>query len=346
MVNLDSWRGRRVLITGHTGFKGAWLASLCIEAGADVYGLGLPPVQPTNAFSLLGVQARMRSTIADLRDPLAVRRVVDEADPEFVFHLAAQALVGEGYRNPVETFETNVLGTVHLLQALRGRSTRGLVVVTSDKCYRNYERREGYREDEALGGDDPYSSSKAAAELVTHAYRASFDDLPPTATARAGNVIGGGDWSRDRLVPDIVQAALRGRPPVLRYPHSVRPWQHVLESLAGYMTLAERLPRDPRAASAWNFGPLDAGASVAELTENMLRALGRPPVWEEAVEAAEHEAALLHVDSTKARTHLGWASKMTVRETIVWTADWYRAWIAGHDMRAMTLRQIEDYLKR
>ena len=346
MVNLDTWRGRRVLITGHTGFKGAWLATLLVEAGAEVHGVALPPAQPTNAFTLLGLQERMHSTIADIRDAHAVRAVVGRGDPEFVFHLAAQSLVRDGYRHPVETFETNVLGTVHVLEALRRTSTRGIVVVTSDKCYRNQERREGYREDEPLGGDDPYSSSKAAAELVTHAYRMSFSDLPPTATARAGNVIGGGDWSRDRLVPDIVEAARAGRPPALRYPDSVRPWQHVLESLCGYLALAERLAENPSAAGAWNFGPPDEGATVAELTESLLRALGRPPAWERVEGVSEHEAALLHVESTKARTHLGWSSKLNVKETIDWTAQWYRAWSAGLDMRATTLRQIEDYLKR
>lgn len=346
VVQFDSWLGRRVLITGHTGFKGAWLATLLTDAGADVYGLSLPPVQPTSAYDLLGVHKRTNSTLADIRDRQALRDVVGRADPEIVFHLAAQALVRDGYRHPVETFETNVLGTVNLLEALRGRSTRAIVVVTSDKCYRNRERHEGYREDDPLGGDDPYSSSKAAAELVAHAYRSSYPDLPPVATARAGNVIGGGDWSRDRLVPDIVQAALEQRPPILRYPQSVRPWQHVLESLSGYLALAERLVEDPHAASAWNFGPPQEGATVAELTEYLLRALGRPTVWQRAGDPTDHEAALLHVDSTKARTELGWSNRLDVHETIEWTAKWYRAWIRGEDMREATSAQIEDYFQR
>jgi len=339
------WRGRRILITGHTGFKGSWLVAMLRAAGADIAGLALEPQTSPNLFTLLELEREIDSRIVDVRDLELVRKTVFETKPEIVFHLAAQALVRAGYDSPVETFATNVMGTANLLEALRdAEGLRAVVVVTSDKCYKNREWLWGYREDEMLGGEDPYSSSKAAAELVTHAYRRSFfAHGARIATARAGNVIGGGDWATDRLVPDVINASLRGEPPALRSPHSVRPWQHVVEPLAGYMTLAEKLLESAEFADAWNFGPVgEQHVTVAGLAQALLTAMGRPPDWV-AGEQGPHEAKLLRLDATKARTLLGWRSKLDDAAAVAWTAAWYRAWHEGENVRALTLSQIEEY---
>ena len=341
------WRGRRVLITGHTGFKGAWLASVLLRSEAIVTGLALEPAGQHNLFEVLELRRRMHSVIGDIRDKKHLRMVVAETQPQIVFHLAAQAIVRTSYRDPLETFDTNVMGTAKVLESLRGvEGLAAAIVVTSDKCYRNREWIWPYREDDALGGEDPYSASKAATELVAHAYAASYDDLPPVLTARAGNVIGGGDWSVDRLVPDIVAASAEGRAPVLRYPGAVRPWQHVLDPLHGYIVLAERASRGEDISGAWNFGPSDSGATVGQLTEALLQALGRPPSWETIGDAQPHEAGTLRVDSTKARQLLGWRSKLSTSDAIDWTARWYRDWMMGADMIGATDKQIDEYAGR
>lgn len=339
------WRGRRVLVTGHTGFKGAWLATMLLRLGAKVYGLALAPATKPNLFDLLRIDREIDSTIGDIRDADVVRRSLQETKPEYVFHLAAQALVRQGYEQPIETYATNVLGTAHILEATRGvSSVRGVVVVTSDKCYRNREWIWAYREDEALGGNDPYSSSKAAAELVAHAFAASYarDDLR-IATARAGNVIGGGDWSADRLVPDIVRAVADDRALVLRYPKSVRPWQHVLEPLTGYLMLGAALHAGDF-GGAWNFGPQQyAHVSVEELASSVFTALGKPARIEIDAGTHPHEAAQLRLDSTKANELLGWRGKLDAKETVTWTANWYRDVASGASARDVTLGQIEEY---
>ena len=305
------WRGTKVLVTGHTGFKGAWLSAWLAGMGASVTGVALPPETSPNLFDLLGLARDVDSLLRDVRDLEAMQGVFRSAQPEVVFHLAAQALVRRSYADPVQTYATNLMGTVHVLEAARATpSVRAVVNVTSDKCYENRETQHAYRETDAMGGHDPYSSSKGAAELITSAYRRSFfaTDGKLLASARAGNVIGGGDWSEDRLIPDCVRAFSAGRDLVLRDPLAVRPWQHVLEPLAGYLLLAERLAAgEAAAADAWNFGPDDAdSASVGRVVNEIVRLWGGSARWRQDDIAQPHEAHLLRLDVSKARQQLGW----------------------------------------
>lgn len=325
----EFYSGRRVLVTGHTGFKGAWLVSWLKLLGAEVSGFALAPEQ-ISLFEAAGIAHRMDSMLGDVRDPKELGRALVARRPELVFHLAAQSLVRRSYRDPLETYSTNVLGTAHLLEACRHcESVRAVVVVTSDKCYENREWQWGYRENEPLGGHDPYSSSKAAAELVTAAYRSSFfakDGRVGIASARAGNVIGGGDWCEDRLVPDIVRGAFGGKRIVIRNPSSTRPWQHVLEPLAGYLRLAERLHVEPAAFSeAFNFGPSDADVEVGVVAQKLVARLGCGALeLRQRAEDAPHEARTLKLDSSKARTRLGWSPLLSFEDALSLTADWYR----------------------
>jgi CDP-glucose 4,6-dehydratase len=357
MVDRDFWRGRCVFLTGHTGFKGGWLATWLLDMGARVAGYALKPETEPSYFAHCGLAERMTSTIGDVRQEQDLRAALAEHAPEIVFHLAARPLVRTSYRMPVETFAVNVLGTVHLLEAARhAPPVRAVVVVTSDKCYHNQERERGYHEEEPLGGHDPYSASKAGAELVTAAYRRSFFDgagAGGVATARAGNVIGGGDWSTDRLVPDAMRALERGEPVIVRNPDAVRPWQHALEPLAGYLMLAQALHADAgRYAGAWNFGPLDADTvSVATLVDLVIGAHGSG-TWRRAsaddTAAAPHEAGILRLDCTKAAEHLQWRPKLTLSEAVRLTVDWYRAarHRSGRSMYDMTVEQIHAYEMR
>ncbi len=325
------YAGRRVLVTGHTGFKGSWLALWLHSMGAHVSGLALPADAGPNHARLL--QLPLDEALIDLRDAATVRAALHRLQPEFVFHLAAQALVRPGYRAPAATFDTNVMGLVNLLEAVRATPSVGVLVnATSDKCYANLDTRRGYVEADALGGHDPYSASKACAEIVSASYRSSFfshDDgrghAVALATARAGNVVGGGDWSNDRLIPDLVRSAVSGNAVAIRYPHATRPWQHVLEPLAGYLLLGQRLLIDPQtAAQAWNFGPDASGHfSVAEVIDGF--ANHWPAVRTEAdCSVALHEAALLHLDCTKARAQLGWRPVWDAPTALARTARWYR----------------------
>ena len=338
------WRGRRVFLTGHTGFKGGWLSLWLQRLGAEVTGYALPPSKSPSLFAEADVATGMTSVIGDIRELSALKRAVAESAPEIVFHLAAQPLVRASYADPIETYSTNVLGTVNLFEAVRSQgSVRAIVNVTSDKAYENREWAQGYRETDPMGGHDPYSSSKGCAELVTAAYRRSFG--LSLASARAGNVIGGGDWSPDRLVPDVLAALAAGRPVEIRHPAATRPWQHVLEPLRGYLTLAERLLFDPkRFAEAWNFGPDEASCQpVSAVVGECLRVWGAEASWGAQAGDHPHEASYLKLDSSKARTALGWAPKLSLPEAISLTVDWHRRWLAGSDMRSFTLLQIEQH---
>jgi CDP-glucose 4,6-dehydratase len=335
-----------VAVTGHTGFKGAWLCEWLLRAGARVSGLALPPETSPSLFTLLRLGDRMASTFGDVRDAATVDAWLTAQRPSVVFHLAAQPLVLQSVADPVGTYATNVMGTVHVLDALRRTSSvTAAVVVTSDKCYENAGWDWPYRESDPMGGKDPYSSSKGAAELVVSAYRRTyFESGPAVASARAGNVIGGGDWSTDRIVPDIVRALEAGREPVLRFPRAVRPWQHVLDALAGYIRLAERLQSDRDAATGWNFGPAESSVrTVADLTEGFLAAWGTGGRHAYDPAGAKHDAASLRLDSSRARLHLGWQPKLDFDQAVAWTAEWYRGWHAGHDVAALAAGQLDRY---
>jgi len=352
-VTPGSWKGRRVFLTGHTGFKGAWLSLWLTQMGAQVWGYALRPHTEPNLFGLLGLEGDMRSTIADIRDCAALRRTLEEAQPDTVIHMAAQALVRESYARPEETYAVNVMGTVHLLDAIRSvSSVRAVVIVTSDKCYENRAWLWGYREDEPMGGDDPYSSSKGCAEIVTAAYRRSF--FPPAqyerhrvaiASARAGNVIGGGDWAQDRLVPDMIRAFSSGAPALIRHPNAVRPWQHVLEPLSGYLALAERLHRDgAEFAEGWNFGPSDEETkTVGWIADQLSARWAGGAAWNADGAKGPPEAAYLKLDCSKARSRLQWRPRWSLEDALGRIVDWHKAHEAGGDMRAFSLRQIREY---
>ncbi len=345
------WRGRRVFVTGHTGFKGSWLCHWLLAEGAEVSGYALAPVTTPALFDLLGLATRMRHTVGDVRDHQAVLAAVSAARPEVVLHLAAQPLVRLSYREPRATWETNVLGTVNVLDAVRANGeVRACVVVSSDKCYENREWLWGYREDEAMGGHDPYSSSKGATELAVTSWRRSFfaDSAGcRVASARAGNVIGGGDWSADRIVTDFVLAIQAGRPLRLRHPQATRPWQHVLEPLSGYLNLAWRLCQEDgqRFAEGWNFGPADTSVTTVEnLARQLVAAYGSGTVEIAADSPQVHEAGLLKLDCSKAAARLGWRGVWDVAETARRTAAWYREQQAGRSAVAMVDADLLAYV--
>jgi CDP-glucose 4,6-dehydratase len=345
------WAKRNVLITGHTGFKGAWLALWLQELGAQVCGFALEPPTSPSLFEGANVAQGMTSMLGDVRDLSHVERVFRTHQPEVVFHLAAQPLVRQSYRTPVETFATNVLGTTHVLEAVRRTPSVGaVVVVTTDKCYENVGLRRGYCEEDPLGGHDPYSASKACAELAASAYYRSFlaDRSIGVATARAGNVVGGGDWAADRILPDAVRSIQKKSVLRVRSPSAIRPWQHVLEPLAGYLLLAERLFEEPaRFSGPWNFGPDEASCvTVAELLDVFFENWGAGR-WSLASHARQHhEAAILRLDASKARAELGWRPQFELSQAIELTAHWYREALAtnqGDKLRALTSEQIEWY---
>lgn len=347
-VTPEFWRGRRVFITGHTGFKGGWLALWLDSLGAQVHGYSTAPPTDPNLYTAARVADSLAShTIGDIRDLAGLERAVAHAQPEVAFHMAAQPLVRYSYAEPIETFAVNALGTAHVLEALR-RCTdlRAVVSVTTDKCYENREWLWGYRETEPLGGRDPYSASKACAELVTHAYRQSFmaERGVAVASARAGNVIGGGDWAADRLVPDFFRAADAGTSLEIRHPDATRPWQHVLEPLAGYIQVAEALAADPAAyAGAWNFGPTDEGIRPVRWILDHLCSRVPGTRWHTASGQQPHEATLLKLDSSKANTLLNWRPRWRLAEALDHTVDWHRVWRGGGDARAACLAQIAAY---
>ncbi|MFC4592929.1 CDP-glucose 4,6-dehydratase [Sphingobium tyrosinilyticum] len=345
------WRGKRVLLTGHTGFKGGWAAMWLELLGAEVYGLALSPAGASGGEALWHAIGRPgnRCGFADIRDAAAVEAAFVTARPDVVLHMAAQALVHASYEDPVTTFDTNVMGLINVLEvARRSPGLKAIVNVTSDKCYENTEQVWAYRETEPMGGSDPYSASKGCAELVTASYRRSFFNRPEgplLASARAGNVIGGGDWSPDRLVPDCVRSFSRQADVLIRNPLSTRPWQHVLEPITGYLMLAQALiERGADAAQGWNFGPPDDDAwPVGRIVDALAEAWGSGVGWGRDETVRPHEAMLLRVDASKARLGLGWRPRLPIGEGLAWTVDWYKSVAAGQSARTVTMNHIRAY---
>lgn len=352
-MNPAFWQGKRVFLTGHTGFKGCWMALWLQSLGAKVTGFALPPPTQPSLFELAHVENGMHSVIGDIRDLDLLVNAMREAQPEIVLHMAAQPLVRYSYQHPVETYATNVMGTVHLLEAVRTiGGVKAVVNITTDKCYENREWVWGYRENEPMGGYDPYSNSKGCAELVTASYRSSFFNPADyarhgtaVATARAGNVIGGGDWAQDRLIPDIIAAFEKGQPVNIRNPNAIRPWQHVLEPLRGYLMLAERLYNEgPAFAEAWNFGPNDDDARpVGWIVEALVEQWGDDARWQQDQGEHPHEATWLKLDISKVRQRLGWQPQLRLANALQYIVDWAKQRQAGADIRTLTLGQIQHY---
>ena len=352
-MNPSFWQGKRVLLTGHTGFKGSWLSLWLQSMGAQVTGYALAPPTNPSLFNIAEVAQGMTSVIGDIRDLSNLQAVFAEHQPEIVIHMAAQPLVRYSYQNPVETDSANVMGTVHLLEAVRNTpGVKAVVNITTDKCYENREWSWGYRENEPMGGFDPYSNSKGCAELVSAAYRSSFFNADTyaqhgvaTATVRAGNVIGGGDWAQDRLIPDILSAFEQGRKVDIRNPHAVRPWQHVMEPLSGYLTLAEQLfEHGPSFGEGWNFGPNDEDAKpVGWIAEQMAALWGADAQWQVDTGVHPHEAHYLKLDISKARSRLDWHPALRLKDALALIIDWSKQRAAGTNMRQLTLSQLQAY---
>jgi CDP-glucose 4,6-dehydratase len=350
---VNPWHGRRVFLTGHTGFKGGWLAHWLAGRGALIRGYALDPDTTPNFFTTTSVGSVLDDIRGDIRDAAKLEWAMTEFGPEVVFHLAAQPLVRRSYADPLGTYATNVMGTAHVLEAVRKTpSVRAVVSVTTDKCYQNQEWAFAYRETDPLGGHDPYSSSKACAEIVSAAYRSSYfpadrmyEHQVALATARAGNVIGGGDWSEDRLIPDLIRGFQARQPVLIRKPDAIRPWQHVLDPLWGYILLAEALlTRDERFASAFNFGPGEADSwTVERIAVKLAELWGEGASWMHDSEPGVHENQTLRLDASKARTELGWQPRLNIETALEWTAHWYRSCQQGADMRQETLKQIARF---
>jgi CDP-glucose 4,6-dehydratase len=354
-AHFDIYKNRRVLITGHTGFKGSWLCLLLHKSGANIYGYSLEPPTNPSLFQEAKIGELMTSFIGDVRDYGHLLNVMKQVQPEIVIHMAAQALVRESYKIPVETYAINVMGTVHLLEACRHtQSVKAVVNVTTDKCYENREWHCGYRENEPMGGYDPYSNSKGCSELVTSSYRSSYfnpsgyaEHGVAVASARAGNVIGGGDWAVDRLIPDFIRAVHLGEEVKIRGPFAIRPWQHVLEPLTGYLTLASRLLSEgPRYAGAWNFGPDDNDARNVEwITKRLCELWGNGASFKNGNGPQPHEAKYLKLDCSKAKAELGWFPKWDIETALTSIVDWNKAFLNGDDIRVVTENQIDKYFK-
>ena len=352
-VNLAFWRDKRVFLTGHTGFKGSWLSLWLEQLGAKVSGYALNPPTEPNLFGLANVAHGIDSYLGDIREFSALKNALDQASPEIVIHMAAQSLVRQSYETPVDTYSVNIMGTVYLLEAIRSaKNIKAVVVVTSDKCYENREWLWSYRENEPMGGYDPYSNSKGCAELVTAAYRSSFFNLGDylnhgvaISTARAGNVIGGGDWAKDRLVPDTVKAFEQNYEMQIRNPNAIRPWQHVLEPLSGYLMLAEALYNfGPDFAEAWNFGPNEEESkTVSWVVETIAKYWGQEAKWKSCLEANLHEANFLKLDISKAKSRLGWKPRLDLEQSLAMVVEWSQKRCAGNNMRDFTLQQISNY---
>lgn len=350
-MNMEFYRGKRVFVTGHTGFKGAWLCRILIQAGAQVTGYALPAPTEPNLFALAGLEKHMTSVVGDIRDREALNAAFDRATPEIVIHLAAQPIVRDGYKDPVYTYETNVIGTVNILECVRhNKQVRSFLNVTTDKVYHNYEWCWGYRETDPLDGYDPYSNSKSCSELVTHSYLSSFfasEDSPAISTARAGNVIGGGDFANDRIIPDCVRAVAAGKPIGIRNPHSTRPYQHVLEPLFAYLMIAQRQYENKELAGWYNIGPDECDCvTTGQLVELFAKYWGSGFSWLNQAEVdAPHEANFLKLDCSKAKAVFGWRPRWHIDEAIKKTVEWTRLWIERGDVVAEMNRQIQAYIK-
>jgi CDP-glucose 4,6-dehydratase len=351
--NEDFWKKKKILITGHTGFKGSWLSLLLHKLGSDVYGYALEPPTNPNLFETARINELVNSYIGDIRDYDKLFRIIESVKPEIVIHMAAQPLVRESYKNPVDTYAINVMGTVNLLEAVRHTpGIKAVVNVTTDKCYENREWHWGYRENEPMGGYDPYSNSKGCSELVTSAFRNSFFNPKDyqnhgvaIATARAGNVIGGGDWAEDRLIPDFIQAISKGEEVKIRSPYAIRPWQHVLDPLSGYLMLAKRLYTDgPKFAEAWNFGPDDTDAKNVEWIAGRFSELwGKGFTYRIDKNPQPHESSYLKLDCSKAKVELDWHHRWNLEEALLSVVEWYRTWLSKGDVRLITEKQIWEY---
>lgn len=349
-MNSKFWHGKRVFITGHTGFKGGWLTIWLKMMGAEVCGYSLEPSSKFSLFNEAKIARGIQSIFGDVRDYSFLKENIEQFKPDVIFHLAAQSLVRESYKDPITTYETNIMGTLNILEITRHiKSVKSIIIVTSDKCYENKEWIWGYREGESLGGDDPYSSSKACAELVTAAYRKSFfnDSKPSSAIAsvRAGNVIGGGDWADDRLIPDLLQSFINNKQAQIRNPLAVRPWQHVLEPLSGYMLLAEKLYFDKSLADSWNFGPdISETKPVRWIADTLSKIWGSEASWTSDEGFHPHEAHLLKLDSTKARSLLNWEPRTDLKSALEMTSNWFKTYIEGKDVREFSEKQIQEFL--
>lgn len=350
------YKNKKVLITGHTGFKGSWLCLLLNELGADVYGYALPPKTTPNLFSEAHINKIITSYLGDIRDFEKLEGVLHQIQPDIIIHMAAQALVIESYKNPRETFEINIMGTVNLLDAARTtKSVKAIINVTTDKCYENKEWYWSYRENEPMGGYDPYSNSKGCSELVTSSYRNSYFNLNKyadhgvaVASARAGNVIGGGDWSDDRLIPDFIRAITNGQNVKIRSPYATRPWQHVLEPLSGYLTLAVKLfSQGPKYAEAWNFGPNEDDAQNVEwITKTICKLWGDGASYSIDTNSHPHEANYLKLDCSKAKAELGWVPKWNIERALSSIVNWNKAYLDNEDISDVMAQQIKDYFQQ
>ena len=348
-MNRSFWNGKKVFLTGHTGFKGSWLSLWLQNCGSIITGYSLAPITQLNLFDLAKVADGMNSIIGDIRDLENLRNKMVSFSPDIVIHMAAQPLVRDSYKNPIETYTTNVIGTVNLFEAIRDtKSVKAVINVTSDKCYENRERNFGYHEDEPLGGNDPYSNSKACSELVTNAYRNSFfkkNDTAKIASGRAGNVIGGGDWSKDRLIPDIFKSFHEKKPVLIRNPDAIRPWQHVLEPLSGYLLLLENLySNGDKFAKGWNFGPLEDDVKpVSVVVDYLIEKYGYEEKYIYDDSPHPHEAQILKLDISKARSELGWQPNWDLFKALDYTLDWNKAFLNKEDLKTFTIKQIHEY---
>ena len=349
VISSNYWKNKKVFITGHTGFKGSWLSLWLQHLGADICGFSLASPTEPNLFTLAKVKENMQSITGDIRDDASIKDAIVNFKPEVVFHLAAQSLVRRSYIDPVGTYETNVIGTINVLEAIRAQnSVASVIVVTSDKCYENKETGKSFEEEDAMGGGDPYSSSKGCAELVTSSYKHSFFNNENRkigiASVRSGNVIGGGDWAENRLIPDLCTSFIKGEQASIRYPDSIRPWQHVLDPISGYLLLAEKINKDSSMSGGWNFGPVEEDAKpVKWIADELVRLWGCNAGWQRDENKHPNESGVLRLNCNKARKQLGWQSRLSLSQALKLTVEWFKAYENNDELKAVTLNQIKHF---